>query len=134
MALSLASAYSMQLVSDSLQRRTELLSVAGFSVSSGGYRCGGSDVSTILCSAGRMTDQQHRDSLRWGCANCNVCVVYPLQARPSTETLQLADGRSFRPGVCRTAYVFPGIGLGVIMTRSTRVRDEMILAAAQARA
>ena len=57
----------------------------------------------------------------------------PRQARASTETLQLEDGRSFRPGVCRTAYVFPGIGLGVIMSRSTRVRDEMILAAAKAR-
>ena len=27
--------------------------------------------------------------------------------------------------------MFPGIGMGVIMSRSTRVRDEMILAAAQ---
>jgi len=59
---------------------------------------------------------------------------YARQARASTETLSMADGRSFRPGVCRTAYVFPGIGMGVIMSRSTRVRDEMILAAAQVQA
>lgn len=54
-----------------------------------------------------------------------------VQDRSSTETLELSDGRRLRPGVCRTAYVFPGIGLGVTMSRSTRIRDEMIIAAAE---
>lgn len=55
------------------------------------------------------------------------------QDRSSTETVELSDGRRQRPGVCRTAYVFPGIGLGVTMSRSTRIRDEMIIAAAEVR-
>jgi Malic enzyme, NAD binding domain len=47
--------------------------------------------------------------------------------------VQLADGRRMRANIAQTAQVFPGIGLGAIMSRTTRIRDEMVIAAAQVR-
>jgi Malic enzyme, NAD binding domain len=38
-----------------------------------------------------------------------------------------------RANIAQTAQVFPGIGLGAIMSRTTRIRDEMVIAAAQVR-
>ncbi|MEE9208213.1 MAG: NAD-dependent malic enzyme [Gemmatimonadota bacterium] len=42
------------------------------------------------------------------------------------------DGREFRPSQANNAYVFPGIGLGAVSVRATRVTHEMFLAAAAA--
>lgn len=36
------------------------------------------------------------------------------------------------PGCVETAYIFPGIGLGTIVSRATRLRDETFLVAAEA--
>ncbi len=35
-------------------------------------------------------------------------------------------------GCVETAYIFPGIGLGSIVSRTTRLRDEAFIAAAEA--
>ena len=34
------------------------------------------------------------------------------------------DGQSYQPGQCNNAYVFPGVGMGVIVSAARRVTDE----------
>ena len=34
-------------------------------------------------------------------------------------------------GCIESAYIFPGIGLGTLVSRATRLRDDMLLAAAE---
>jgi len=47
------------------------------------------------------------------------------------DAVKLGD-RTFVPGQGNNAYIFPGVGLGVIVSRSRAVTDEMFLAAAHA--
>ncbi|HEC03671.1 MAG TPA: NAD-dependent malic enzyme [Phycisphaerales bacterium] len=42
------------------------------------------------------------------------------------------EGRRYKIGQCNNAYIFPGIGLGLIVSRSRRVSDAIFLAAAKA--
>jgi malate dehydrogenase (oxaloacetate-decarboxylating)(NADP+) len=42
------------------------------------------------------------------------------------------DGRTFVPGQANNAYIFPGVGLGVLASGTCRVTDEMFDAAARA--
>ena len=40
------------------------------------------------------------------------------------------NGQTYRPGQGNNAYIFPGVGLGALLTGATRVTDEMFAAAA----
>ncbi|KAK9274160.1 hypothetical protein L1049_018974 [Liquidambar formosana] len=42
------------------------------------------------------------------------------------------DGKVFLPGQANNAYIFPGFGLGLIMSGAIRVHDDMLLAASEA--
>jgi len=42
------------------------------------------------------------------------------------------NGRDYRPGQGNNAYIFPGIGLGVIACEAERISDDMFLASARA--
>lgn len=42
------------------------------------------------------------------------------------------EGRTFVPGQANNAYIFPGFGLGLIMSGTIRVHDDMLLAASEA--
>ncbi len=42
------------------------------------------------------------------------------------------NGRTYAPGQMNNAYVFPGLGLGILACRARRVTDEMIFTAAKA--
>eukprot|EP00178_Gracilaria_changii_P016866 TRINITY_DN48324_c0_g1_i1.p1 TRINITY_DN48324_c0_g1~~TRINITY_DN48324_c0_g1_i1.p1 ORF type:complete len:548 (-),score=100.97 TRINITY_DN48324_c0_g1_i1:948-2591(-) len=43
---------------------------------------------------------------------------------------KLADGRTLVPGQGNNAYIFPGVGLGVVLSQATSIPDSMLLAAA----
>uniref|UniRef100_A0A7N0UX68 Malic enzyme n=1 Tax=Kalanchoe fedtschenkoi TaxID=63787 RepID=A0A7N0UX68_KALFE len=42
------------------------------------------------------------------------------------------EGKTFIPGQANNAYIFPGLGLGLIMSGAIRVHDDMLLAASSA--
>ncbi|PON88555.1 Malic oxidoreductase [Trema orientale] len=42
------------------------------------------------------------------------------------------EGKVFVPGQANNAYIFPGLGLGLLMSGTIRVHDEMLLAASEA--
>jgi malate dehydrogenase (oxaloacetate-decarboxylating)(NADP+) len=42
------------------------------------------------------------------------------------------DGQTFVPGQANNSYIFPGVGLGILASESSRVTDEMFAAAAKA--
>jgi malate dehydrogenase (oxaloacetate-decarboxylating)(NADP+) len=42
------------------------------------------------------------------------------------------DGKTFIPGQANNSYVFPGVGMGIVASRSSLVSDEMFLSAAGA--
>lgn len=60
------------------------------------------------------------------------CIFADRDTRIDDQDVVLDDGRRFHPSTCETAYMFPGVGLGTLLSRSTKLRDDMFIAAAEA--
>ncbi len=46
--------------------------------------------------------------------------------------MTLPSGRTLHPSQCTSTYIFPGVGLGALISRCTKLRDEQFIAAADA--
>ena len=67
------------------------------------------------------------DLLAWTNGRAIVATGSPF---PDVPPMTSEDARPRRIGQCNNAYVFPGVGLGVIASGARRVRQEMFLVAA----
>ncbi|BBG29635.1 malic enzyme [Zymobacter palmae] len=65
------------------------------------------------------------DILKWTQGNALVATGSPF------EPVNI-DGTSYPIAQCNNAYIFPGIGLGIIAAQAHRVTDSMLMAAARA--
>ena len=69
------------------------------------------------------------DLLAWTDGRALVATGSPFDDVPSEVT---GGGRPRRIGQCNNAYIFPGLGLGVLASAARRVTDEMFMVAADA--
>ncbi|AUA33288.1 NAD-dependent malic enzyme [Pseudomonas sp. SGAir0191] len=65
------------------------------------------------------------DILEWTEGNALIATGSPIQP------VEWA-GRSFKIAQCNNSYIFPGIGLGTIVSRATRVTEGMLMSSARA--
>ena len=69
------------------------------------------------------------DLMAWTSGRAIIATGSPFADVPQSVT---GGGRPRKIGQCNNAYIFPGVGLGVIASGARRVRQEMFVAAARA--
>lgn len=69
------------------------------------------------------------DLMAWTSGRAIVATGSPFPDVPQSVT---GGGRPRKTGQCNNAYIFPGVGLGVIASGARRVNQEMFVAAARA--
>jgi len=69
------------------------------------------------------------DLMEWTSGRAIIATGSPFDDVPVSVT---GGGRPRKIGQCNNAYIFPGVGLGVIASGSRRVKQEMFIAAARA--
>ena len=77
-------------------------------------------------SHGSEAEAEASDILEW--TDWKALVATEKQSKP----IAAPNGRVFEPSQCSSAYIFPGIGLGVQISSCTKLRDEQFIAAAEA--
>lgn len=85
-------------------------------------------------SAGGRGEVSAADAYEW----TGGAALFADRSRPGSSeaaasgTVMLSDGSKRSPSRLHTAYLYPGLGHGAVASRSTRLRDEAVLAAAEA--
>ena len=69
------------------------------------------------------------DLMAWTSGRAIIATGSPFADVPQSVT---GGGRPRKIGQCNNAYIFPGVGLGVIASGARRIRQEMFFAAARA--
>ncbi|MGA7614163.1 MAG: NAD-dependent malic enzyme [Thermoanaerobaculia bacterium] len=110
---------------------------------------------TILIGVSAMPGTFNEHIVRLMAGSCERPIIFPLSNPTSKsectaeEAIHWSDGRAIvatgspfdpviyegkrtRIGQCNNAFIFPGVGLGVCVSRATHVSDGMFLAAAKA--
>ncbi|WP_420496986.1 NAD-dependent malic enzyme [Spongiibacter nanhainus] len=108
---------------------------------------------TVLIGVSGQGGLFTEDVIRHMHANCDQAIILPL-SNPSRHAEATPEqviewtqgeaivatgspfapvayqGRTYEISQCNNAYIFPGIGLGVVASKASRVSDEMLMAAA----
>lgn len=75
-----------------------------------------------LSNPSRHAEAHPGDVLRWTGGEAIVATGSPF------HDVEI-EGRTLRVSQCNNSYIFPGVGLGVIASKATRVTDEMLMVA-----
>src|SRR5262249_25681267 len=81
-----------------------------------------------LTNPASPTRAKPADLMAWTSGRAMMATGSPFADVPQTVT---GGGRPRKIGQCNNAYIFPGVGLGVIASGARRVRQEMFVAAAR---
>ncbi len=77
-----------------------------------------------LSNPSRQVEAHPADVLRWSDGQAIVATGSPF------GTVEF-EGKQYEISQCNNSYIFPGIGLGVIASKSCRVSDEMLMVASR---
>jgi malate dehydrogenase (oxaloacetate-decarboxylating) len=73
------------------------------------------------------------DLLEWTSGRAIIASGSPFPDAPQSSTVEGGgEGRPRKIGQCNNAYIFPGVGLGVIASGARRIKQEMFVSAARA--
>ncbi len=75
-----------------------------------------------LSNPSRQVEAHPRDVVQWTEGNAIVATGSPFGSVDY-------EGRNFEIAQCNNSYIFPGIGLGVISCKASRITDEMLMVA-----
>jgi malic enzyme len=78
-----------------------------------------------LSNPTRLAECKPEDAQKWTNGKALISTGSPF------PQVDLGEGKKYTVAECNNALVYPGIGLGAILARATRVTDKMIVRAAQ---
>lgn len=111
----------------------ELLRTGGFIAAArlDGRRAVGTQLRKLppLSNPTSRSEAKPVDLLAWTSGRAIIATGSPFADVPQSVT---GGGRPRKIGQCNNAYIFPGVGLGVIASGARRIRQEMFVAAARA--